>query len=53
MKTLSLVAVCMIIVVISFAQPLFKISGQIEGLNSGIAKLSYILANRPGKCPPK
>jgi peroxiredoxin len=42
MKTLSLVAVCMIIVVTSFAQPLFKISGQIEGLNSGIAKLSYI-----------
>ena len=42
MKTLSLVAVCMIIVVTSFAQPSFKISGQIEGLNSGIAKLSYI-----------
>ena len=42
MKTLSLVAVCMIIVVTSFAQPSFKISGHIEGLNSGIAKLSYI-----------
>ena len=42
MKTLSLVAVCVIIVVTSFAQPSFKISGQIKGLNSGIAKLTYI-----------
>lgn len=46
MKNFSLVVFCMITVMVSFAQPAFKISGRINGLNSGIAKLNYIIGQQ-------
>jgi thiol-disulfide isomerase/thioredoxin len=46
MKSLSLAAVCMIIVMTSLAQTTFTIKGRINGLNKGFARLSYIQNQR-------
>ena len=55
MKTLSLITVCMIIVITAFAQPSFKIAGQINakapGLRRGLGgmsifRLRFALAQR-------
>jgi peroxiredoxin len=49
MKTLSLVAVSMIIVITAFTQPSLTISGRINGMNSGIAQLNYFSGSQTKK----